>query len=459
MSLADDILSFLPYSPNERQKLLIMSLATATLSAPPRFVYQLRGYAGTGKTSLTGAYVRALTRAGIKHCLLAPTGRAAKVFADFSGEHASTIHKRIFRFDPMRPEKGFVPVRNKDRDMIFIVDEASMIGDDGSSASLLSHLVSHVFSSPGCRLMLIGDTAQLPPVGETGSPAMDKAYMEAFGLNVAYFDLTDPVRQVRDSGILYNATLVRRLLEKGASGFKGLLASRFPDVTVVDPRELEDYLTTSWARTGEDQTVVITRSNWRANRINADIRSRILYAEEPLQRGERLIITKNNYFFADSSEENAAGFLANGEMATVDWTSAPEEKYGLRFVDAEIRLSGSGNIASVKLLLDSLECDGPRLEPERMMRLQNLVIDSMPGNMSQKISAARKDPYFNAVQVKYAYCVTCHKAQGGQWKDVYIDLAGIAPEAFGEDFLRWLYTAITRASQHLFLINPTFMIK
>lgn len=460
MSLTEDILEFLPYEPLERQKMLIMSLVTATLSPPPRFAYLLKGYAGTGKTSLTGAYVKALRKAGIKHQLLAPTGRAAKVFSDFAGEKASTIHKRIFRCDPMRPEAGFIPVRNKDRDTIFIVDEASMIGDgETMSSSLLGHLVNHVYSSPGCWLLLIGDVAQLPPVGQTESPAMEKRVLEEYGLNVAWFELTQPVRQVKESGILYNATLIRSLISGARTQFKGLRTSPFKDITIVDPRELEDYLTSSWSRVGEDETVVITRSNWRANMINRDIRSRILYAEEPLQKGERLIVTKNNYFWTKNIPESGADFLANGEIVTVDWVGNPVSEYGMRFADADLRIPGKENLVSVKLVLDSLEADGPRLSAESMNTLRVLVTEAAEGTFSQKLSAARKDPFLNALQVKYAYCVTCHKAQGGQWSDVYIDLAGISPDSYGEDFYRWLYTAVTRCTSHLYLINPSIPMR
>jgi len=460
VTLTEEILHHLPYEPLEKQKLLIMSLVTATQSTPPRFAYLLKGYAGTGKTSLTGAYVKALTGLGIKHVLLAPTGRAAKVFSDFAGEPASTIHKRIFRCDPMRPEMGFIPVKNKDRDTIFIVDEASMIGDGQSmNSSLLGHLVNHVYSSPGCWLLLIGDVAQLPPVGQSDSPAMDERVLQQYGLNTATFELRQPVRQVRDSGILYNATLIRQLIAGKRTEFKGLRAHPFSDVTIVDPRELEDYLTSSWAKEGEDETVVITRSNWRANMINRDIRGRIIFAEEPLQRSERLIITKNNYFWTKESLSSNTDFLANGEMVTVDWSGTVEDVFGHKFVDVDLRIPGKENLVSAKLILDSLESDGPGLSPESLNTLTTLVIDSLPGTLTQKLAAARKDPYINAIQAKYAYCITCHKAQGGQWRDVYIDLSGISPDAYGEDFYRWLYTAITRCSSHLYLINPSFPVK
>ena len=454
-SLKEVIKSFLSFTPLESQEHLMDALENFISSPQNNKVFILNGYAGTGKTSIMGALVKALDSLKIKNILLAPTGRAAKVFSSFAGKKAYTIHKRILREDALDPYAGFFTAPNKDKNTLFLVDESSMISDDPISGnSLLEQLVSHVYSSPGCRMILIGDKAQLPPVGQNDSPAMNPQRLTALGLEPSGFTLKEPVRQVKKSGILYNATLLRHMITGAIQGDRPLRVTPFKDVTIVEPAELEDYLTSSWSKVGMNETILITRSNWRANGINHDIRGRILYAEEELMRDEQLIVTKNNYFWKFPGKNNA-DFIANGEGMTVKWFGNPEKKFGKRFIDTELLFPNSDHLLSAKIILDSLSCEGPNLSREETYSLYQEVMNSYPGTRIQKSLALRKDPYFNALQIKYSYCVTCHKAQGGQWKHVYIDLAGINPENMGEDYYRWLYTAITRASEQLYLVNPS----
>lgn len=453
-NVAETLRKELPFGLLPAQERLALGLEEFINDTDSNRIFVLNGYAGTGKTSMMGGLVRALSKLKIKTVLLAPTGRAAKVFSEFAGKKAFTIHKRIFRGDPLDPSSGFYLAPNKDTDTVFIIDESSMIPDDSdSSSSLLRQLLKHVYSSPGCIAILTGDTAQLPPVGQISSPAMNPDRLRALRFAPRVFTLTDPVRQVAESGILYNATLIRRAITENKP-FDAIVASKFPDVTLVEAAEMEDHLTSSWSKVGIDETILVTRSNWRANGINHDIRSRILYAEDELMRDEQLIVTKNNYFWK-MPEGDKNDFIANGESLRINWYGRVEEKYGKRFVDAEFTIPGKDSILSAKLMLDSLRSEGPNLSSTEMRDFYMRVISGYSGSDLKRAVEARKDPYFNALQVKYAYCVTCHKAQGGQWKNVYIDLAGINPDNMGEDYLRWLYTAVTRASGHLYLVNPS----
>lgn len=453
LPIAETIFRNLPFTPLEAQRELAVALEKFLSFQDNSRVFILNGYAGTGKTSIMGALVKALDELKIKSVLLAPTGRAAKVFSGFAGKKAFTIHKRIFRGDPLEPGSGFYLAPNKDKNAVFIIDESSMIPDDtGYNASLLQQLLRHIYSSPGCVAILTGDTAQLPPVGQIESPAMNPDRLRSLGFTPFRFTLTEPVRQVKESGILHNATLLRRSITEKIP-HKAIEVSSFPDITVVEPMDMEDYLTSSWAKAGMDETILITRSNWRANGINRDVRSRILYAEDELMRDEQLIVTKNNYFWK-LPEGDKSDFIANGESLRVNWFGREEKRYGKRFVEAEL-LTGNDSLLSAKLMLDSLQSEGPNLSAAEMRDFYRRVAADYAGPDLKRSVAARKDPFFNALQVKYAYCVTCHKAQGGQWKHVYIDLAGINPENLGEDYLRWLYTAVTRASERLFLVNPS----
>lgn len=457
--LLEKALAHLPYTPEPDQLTLLKILTEFVVHHGPRDVLILNGYAGTGKTSLVGAVISAMAEAGMASVILAPTGRAAKVASGFSGKSASTIHRRIYR--PLSAEPGgnaYFLAANSSKDTIFFIDEASMIADRPGPDSILLHLARYVYSTPGCAMVLIGDTAQLPPVGQTDSPAMKPKRLKAIGLTPYGVSLEKPMRQSGNSGILFNATQLRRaLFAANPPKQPPLTASRFPDVETVNPLYLADMLSTSWGEVGQEETVIITRSNKRANRFNQEIRQRVLFAEEPLQPGERLVIAKNDYFWPDRNR--AKGFIANGETCVVSWIGTPEKKYGRWFVDVEIEVSGFDEVLGAKLMLRSLMSEGPTISREEQERFFNIVCAAYDGEISEKMKAVDRDPYYNALQAKYAYCVTCHKAQGGQWSHVYVDLSTIMPEAIGPEFYRWLYTAVTRATKRLFLINPSFPVR
>ena len=449
-------LAELPFEPNKEQYALVRALSAFALRHGPRDAFILNGYAGTGKTSVVGAMVRALRKANVRTVILAPTGRAAKVAASLSGDRASTIHKRIFRGNGADPsETKFFLAENRDADTLFIIDEASLVTDSQNfGQSLLRQLAHHVYSAPGCAMIFVGDVAQLPPVGMSESPAMNPERLRQINLNPITFSLDIPARQTAGSGILYNATIVRQFLFSGfpPENFQ-LYASGFPDVRAISSAELAEELSDSWGMVGRDETLIVTRSNKRANNFNRAIRNMVMYAEEPLQQGDRIVISKNDYFW--SKVNKLKNFIANGETAEVTWVGKAEKAYGRWYVDVELRLPDVDAPVAAKIMLRSLVAEGPTVPREEMERLYNRVLAEYDGELSHKIKGALEDPFYNALQAKYAYCVTCHKAQGGQWRHVYIDMGLIADDAIGPDFYRWLYTAITRATERLYFINPT----
>lgn len=449
-------LAELPFSPNEEQMALINALSAFIITKSPRDVFVLNGYAGTGKTSVIGAMVKAMRKGKIRNVILAPTGRAAKVAAHLSGDRAFTIHKRIFRGNSADPSNTtFFLAENRDKDTTFIIDEASMVTDASTfKGSLLQQLIHHVYSAPGCAMILVGDVAQLPPVGMSESPAMNPERLRALGLNPVTFSLDIPARQTEDSGILFNATIIRHFLfsDFPPENFT-LYTSGWPDVAVVSSAELADFLSDSWSSVGPEETLIVTRSNKRANNFNQAIRNMVMYAEEPLQQGDRIVIAKNDYYWSKINKLD--NFIANGETAEITWVGHTEKAYGRWFVEVELRLPDTDTPVAAKIMLRSLVAEGPTLPREEMERLYNRVMAEYEGEISHKIKGALEDPYYNALQAKYAYCVTCHKAQGGQWKHVYIDMGAIAPDAIGPDFYRWLYTAVTRTTERLYFINPS----
>lgn len=456
---AERIFLNLPYSPNDQQVQLIAALARfCSPQSRAESVFILGGYAGTGKTSLTGALVRALREAGLPVVLLAPTGRAAKVFSSFARFPASTIHRRIYRGTEgglvgMQPEVADNTLTNA----VFIVDEASMIGDSPAEGGthLLEDLLQYVYSGDGCRLILLGDTAQLPPVGCSESPALQPEVLRSFGLHVTRAVLTDVVRQGAMSGILRNATRLRRFMRREPLPEPRL--SLADDVVTVDGLDLEDSISSSYADYGVDDTLIVTPTNKRAVSFNLAIRTRILGREEELCRDERLMVAKNNYLWSAKVKE--LDFVANGDMAVVEQIYGTESAYGLRFADVSLRLIDRDISFDCKILLDTLTAEAPALDRERYNALYmallndpNLFTPTTP--VKTRMRLLRSDPYLNALQVKYAYCVTCHKAQGGQWPSVYVDLGFTPAETSPLESLRWLYTAITRATERVTLINP-----
>lgn len=461
---AERIFLNLPYDPTDQQISLIAALARFCSPVSPGYsVFLLNGYAGTGKTSLTGALVRALREAEVPVVLLAPTGRAAKVFGRFAGFQASTIHRRIYRgTEGMMNDFSADVADNPLTGAVFIVDEASMIGNgsgDPMSRNLLEDLIHYVYSGEGCRMILLGDTAQLPPVGCRESPAMSVEILKSFGLRVTKAVMTKVVRQRRRSGILYNATKLRKNMLLTPLPEPELVIDRFPDVVSVSGEELEDEISASFTENGITETLIVTRSNRQATRFNLAIRANILYREEELSREELLLVAKNNYLW--SARVKGLDFVANGDTAIVDAIYGTEEKYGFRFADVNLRLPDRDLSFDCKILLDTLVSDTASLEPERYQSLYmsalndpDLFTPSTPVRTRMRI--LRSDPYVNALQVKYGYAVTCHKAQGGQWKNVFVDVGYVPPEAYESlEFYRWLYTAVTRATDRLALINPS----
>lgn len=453
------IIEYLPFVPSMEQGALAHTLAYFLTQRSPNEVLILNGYAGTGKTSIMGAFVKTLRDYKIKSVVMAPTGRAAKVAANLAFGQASTIHKRLFRGNSLDPNNtNFFLAPNTEKNTIFIVDEASLITDGPSfNSSLLQQLIRYVYSGEGCSLILVGDSAQLPPVGQKFSYAMQKERLRELGLKPIYFTLQEVARQASESGILYNATVVRTFLQEGISIEKfGIYQKDFPDIKLISPDEMLDDLSSSWARVGKDETIVITRSNYRANIINNTIRRYLLDAEGPLMKGERIVISKNDYFW--SKENKLKNFLANGELAEVVRVGSKVKKYGRWFAETELLIPGQENTISALIMLRSLAAEGPQIPREEMERFYNRVMAGAEGELSFKIKAALESPYYNALQVKYGYCVTCHKAQGGQWKHVYIDLSALSQDFPEDEFFRWLYTAITRATEKVFFINSPFPV-
>lgn len=458
--LAAATFGFLPFEPLPTQRSLIFALSEFVASGGPRDVFVLNGYAGTGKTSVVGAMIKALDRLRRPVVVLAPTGRAAKVASRFSGHKASTIHRRLYRPSPSDPTgRSWFVAPNEAKDTLFIVDEASLISDFSTDrgGGLLQILVRYVYSAPGCRMLLVGDEAQLPPVGQSESTAMNHDRLRALGLNPLGFTLDIPVRQMAGSGIIHNATVVRQaLFSPPPSGVATLDLSDFNDVSAVSSADLADALADSFASVGEEETLIVTRSNRRANNFNHAVRNMVMFAEEPLERGDRVVISKNDYFWGRRNKTTT--LIANGDTAEVTWVGKTDKAYGRYFTEVELRLS-DGAVVTAQVMLRSLVCEGPSIPRAEMERFYANVMSAYEGELSEKIKGAMEDPYYNALQVKYAYCVTCHKAQGGQWRHVYIDMGGIAPDAMGPEFYRWLYTAITRATERVFFINPTLPVR
>lgn len=472
------------FAPTNEQSEAISLMGEFLMSRRGMELFLLRGYAGTGKTSLVGALVKTLTQLRQPVVLMAPTGRAAKVFSNYSGCPAYTIHKRIYRQKSITDDSSFSLNVNLSKHTLFIVDEASMIANDGLSSSvfgtgrLLDDLIQYVYSGEGCRLMLMGDTAQLPPVGEEESPALSTSLLASYGLRVFETTLTQVMRQLSESGILYNATKIRQHLHTlQSTSFGGVLTQSplalpvrvgasglsvsFPDVCRITGNELIDSLESSYSRWGADDCMIICRSNKRANIYNQGIRNRILYREEELTSGDRLMIVKNNYHWIEriareERQPQPLSFIANGDIAVVRRVRRTRELYGFRFADVLLRFPDYDDYElEATVLLDTLHSESPALTREESNRLFEAVMDDY-AHISQKkerYQQLRLDPHFNALQVKYAYAVTCHKAQGGQWSCIYLDQGYLPPDLTAIDYYRWLYTAFTRATEQVYLVN------
>ena len=450
------------FQPTKEQDFVIKMLATFLLSPKSDLLFLLRGYAGTGKTSLVGALVKTLDMLKQKTILLAPTGRAAKVLSSYANHPAFTIHKKIYRQKSFADESAsFSICDNLNKHTLFLVDEASMISNEGLSGNmfgsgrLLDDLIQYVYSGEGCRLLILGDTAQLPPVGEEQSPALSAMMLAGYGLEVMEANLTQVVRQAESSGILWNATALRKLLvQDECYSLPKIRITGFPDVKVVPGNELMEALEACYDNDGLEETIVVCRSNKRANIYNNGIRSRILWREDELNNGDLLMIAKNNYYWTE--QEKDMDFIANGELAVVQRVRRQSELYGFRFVDVTLTFPDQGNYElDANLLLDTLQSESPALTRADADRLFNAVLEDYADIplKRERMKKMKADPYYNALQVKYAYAVTCHKAQGGQWKNVFIDQGYMSDEYLSPDYFRWLYTAFTRATGTLYLVN------
>lgn len=476
------------YSPTNQQSEVVDSLADFLLSPLQDEVFILRGFAGTGKTSLVSALVKTMKQIERECVLIAPTGRAAKVLSNYSGHPAYTIHKRIYRQKSIDKDSIFEMNYNMRANLLFICDEASMIANDeytsGSmygTGRLLDDLIHFIYNGKGCRLILLGDTAQLPPVGEYESPALQDETLKGYGMDVFSFTMTQVVRQAESSGILWNATHLRELMDsENIFDFPKIRFSRFADVKNIPGNELVEAIENCYSRDGEDETIIITKSNKRANIYNNGIRNQVLWREELLESGDRIMIAKNNYYWTelycddkgckeDIKKKNDIDFIANGNMAIINRVRNERELYGFHFADVEITFPDYDDFEmECTVILDTLQAEAPALTSEQQSILYNKVYEDYEeiniakegekpewkkATKSERLKAMKKDPYFNALQIKYAYAVTCHKAQGGQWKNVFIDQGYVTEEMLSPDYFRWLYTAITRATGTVYFVN------
>ena len=449
------------FEPTEGQATVLYHIAAFLLSQKENPTYILRGYAGTGKTSLVKTLVRTLPSIGMRFVLMAPTGRAAKVLSNYTGQHASTIHRRIYQTKSF-PDGSFRMVRSENKyiNTLFIVDEASMIGEqrEFGGSSLLDDLLGYVFSGESCRLLLIGDTAQLPPVESQESPALDCDYLKSvFPITAATFELTEVKRQALESGILYNATDLRQLLAQNLYEYALPIfhLEGFEDIQKIEPETFEEMLHNAFANTSDNEAVVICKSNKRANMFNQAIRGRILNIEGEIATGDKLMVVKNNYYWTEGNE--AMSFIANGDMAEIRKIKHFEELYGFHFADVELSFTDYPDAPNVeaKILLDTLNSNSPSLTEEENRTLFSAIEEDYMDipNRRERYKEIKKSPWFNALQVKFAYALTCHKTQGGQWNSVFIDSSLNQKETLEVEDLRWLYTALTRAQERVYFVN------
>ena len=452
-----------PHNTTTKQDIALQLLAKFVLSTTKNELFLLKGYAGTGKTTTVGTLVKNLWKAKYAPVLLAPTGRAAKVISNYSNKEAFTIHKKIYY---PKSEKGggvsFTLQKNKHRNTIFIVDEASMIPDINQESklfengSLLDDLMQYIYSGHNCKLLLIGDTAQLPPIKLDISPALDKKLLqEHYNQVVIEVELDDVVRQQKDSGILVNATRLRERLDDGFyEDFKFSELEYTDVIRPLDGQELLDAISDSYSTLGNEDTVIIVRSNKRANLYNQNIRNRILFQEEELSVGDYLMVVKNNYFWVKPHTE--AGFIANGDIVEVLEINGFKELYGFKFAEVSVRMVDYPKMPpfDTVLLLDTLTSETPSLPYEESNRLYQEVMKDYANEKSnyKRFLSVKNNKYFNALQVKFSYAITCHKSQGGQWNTVFVEQPYL-PNGVDKDYMRWLYTAITRAKEKLYLIG------
>lgn len=456
-----EIAKAFPHTPTDEQFELFTRLDTFLKSRVEHSAFILKGYAGTGKTTVLSAVIRILGHYKLKSVLLAPTGRAAKVLSAYSGKPAQTIHKKIYWKRGNFTTAKFEVANNMHTQTLFIVDEASMVpgvnkDQPGMGSSLLDDLISYVYNNKGCRVLFLGDTAQLPPVGLSDSPALVAGYLEDnYQLSVSEFELREVVRQDALSGILENSTQLRNLLEQDTFITPQLQVTGFDDIYRIAGERLEDDLSAAYQHVGIEDTLVICRSNKSVNLFNQHIRSRILGFEDEINTGDYIMVVRNNYFWLPAESE--LGFLANGDVARITRIKNIHEQYGFRFADADLEFRDYEGkpVISCRIMLDTLTLESPSLPSAASRQLYDRVMEDYADVKSKKerLDRVKENPYYQALQIKFAYAVTCHKAQGGQWETVFIDQGYINAEMMNNEFTRWLYTACTRAVRQLYLLN------
>lgn len=456
-----ELLQKFPFEPTIKQQKLLNELSNFIFDGNNRALFLLKGYAGTGKTTTISTVVNSLWKVGQKAVLLAPTGRAAKVISGYSKKQAFTIHKKIYF--PKKQQNGsvdFIIQPNKHTNTIFIIDEASMIPDRPSNAklfetgSLLDDLMNYVYAGKNCKIIFIGDTAQLPPVKLNVSPALEAKTLELeYQKDVTEIELDEVMRQHENSGILANATYLRMLIMHKSTDFQFDL--NFPDIIrLIDGYDIEDAINSAYDNIGVEDTAFIVRSNKRANLYNQQIRTKIRGQENEISAGDYVMVVKNNYYWLQDSSE--AGFIANGDICEITRLNAIKELYGFRFAEVEVRMIDYPNQKPFEtvLILDTLSSESPSLSYEESNKLYQAVKEDFIHEKSKykQLLAIKKNKYFNALQVKFSYAMTCHKSQGGQWKTVFVEQPYL-PDGIDVEYLRWLYTAITRAEEKLYLIG------
>jgi exodeoxyribonuclease-5 len=448
-------------TPTDDQSAALKKLASYICENNNDIIFLLTGYAGTGKTSVISSVVKTLDLLRMRSVIMAPTGRAAKVLASYAGKPAFTIHKKIYRQKSSKDGFGsFMLDRNISKDTWFIVDESSMISNNSSDTSLfgsgklLDDLIEYVYSGRECKLILVGDSAQLPPVGSALSPALDPSALGQYGFGLITAELRQVVRQSETSGVLMNATSVRLQIEENNLVHPSINCKDYKDVIKLGGNELIDELSASYGSCGLEGTIIVVNSNKQANRYNEGIRSRIFFREEEISTGDIVMIVKNNYSLLEE-DENGPGFIANGDIAEVRKIRKYEEHYGFRFADMTLYFPDYDFEVESKVMIDVLHLDTPSLPAERNKELfQNVLADYQHIKARRKqYEAVRNDKWFNALQIKFAYAVTCHKAQGGQWERVFIDQGMFNRNEISIDYLRWFYTALTRATDKVYLVN------
>lgn len=454
----DIFLKKLGFTPTDDQR-DVVSLLESFLFSNPNRLFVLKGYAGTGKTTMMSALIKTLPTFHLYSVLLAPTGRAAKVLSMYSNKKAFTIHKRIYFSHHEDSSFSFRLKENRSKDTIFIIDESSMIGTDNNmfQRNLLDDLMQYIFSGDGCKAIFIGDTAQLPPVGQELSNALDTEYLNShFNVSTLSFQLTQVVRQALESGILKNASNLRYRLFKENFSLPILKTSELKDVVSISSTDFEEYLRATYKEYGEDEVIVIAKSNYQANSLNNLIRYRLLERETLLEAGDRLMVVKNNYFWLE--DDSAMGFIANGDIFRINRVISFEDRFGFNFANVAISFDDYENAVEleVKILLNTLNIEKASLDKEKELELYENVFQYYYKQEHNKVNAKRKtlnDEYFNALQVKFASCLTCHKSQGGGWDAVFVFQSYLQEDSLNKEYFRWLYTAITRAKKQLYLVN------